>query len=87
MDIPMFRAKYLKKIHGILILEVYGCPMTSNFANCGILTIKNDTVLYEDLKLNYDVQEVIRDIETKKYPAYKGMIDIFYGKRHSNIIT
>ncbi len=57
--------------------------MTSNFANCGILTINNDTVLYENLKLNYDVQEVIKDIETKKYPAYKVMIDIFFGKSHS----
>lgn len=83
MGIPMPHAKYLKKKHGILILEVYGCPLTNNFANCGILTIDNNAVLYENLKLNYDVQEVIRDIETKKYPAYKGMIDIFYGKRHS----
>lgn len=56
--------------------------MTSNFASCGILTINDDTVLYENLKLNYDVCEVIRDIETKKYPAYKKTIDIFYGKRH-----
>ena len=61
--------------------------MTSNFASCGILTINNDTVLYEDLKLNYDVHEVIKDIETKKYPAYKEMIDIFYGKRHVDLTT
>lgn len=56
--------------------------MMTNFANFGVLTIKNEIVLYNDLKLEYDVQEVIKDINSKKYPGYKDMIDIFYGKRH-----
>lgn len=55
-----------------------GCPMKSNLARCGILAIDNGRVLYEALKLSYDVQGVINDIKAKKYPAYEEMLDIFF---------
>ncbi len=61
-----------------------GCPMKSDIARCGVLTVDSGNVLYENLKLSYDVQSVIKDIEEKKYPDYQAMLDIFYGDTHSN---
>lgn len=57
-----------------------GCPMKSNLVRCGILVIDNGRVLYENLNLSYDVQDVIHDIKTKKYPAYEEMLDIFFSE-------
>lgn len=56
-----------------------GCPMKNNSAQCGLLIVENGNVEYKNLKLSYDVQSVKKDIEEKKYPDYKAMLDIFYG--------
>lgn len=54
-----------------------GCPMATNIANAGILTIDNE-VSYEQLKVEYNVEEVINKIESIKFPFYKGILKIFY---------
>ena len=57
-----------------------GCPAKSNITNAGILKINKDEVYYEQLKIEYNVNEVIQEIERLKFPFYKGILKIFYGK-------
>ena len=57
-----------------------GCPAKSNIANAGILEINKNEILYKQLKIEYDVNEVIQEIERLKFPFYKGILKIFYGK-------
>lgn len=57
-----------------------GCPVKSNIANAGILEIDKNEVYYEQLKVEYNVNEVIQEIERLKFPFYKGILKIFYGK-------
>ena len=57
-----------------------GCPVKSNIANAGILEINKNEIRYKQLKIEYDVNEVIQEIERLKFPFYKGILKIFYGK-------
>lgn len=57
-----------------------GCPVNSNIANAGILEINENEIHYEQLKIEYNVNEVIREIERLKFPFYKGILKIFYRK-------
>ena len=57
-----------------------GCPIKSNIANAGILEINKNEVYYKQLKIEYNVNEVIQEIERLKFPFYKGILKIFYGK-------
>ena len=57
-----------------------GCPVKSNIANAGILEINKNDIHYEQLKIEYNVNEVIQEIERLKFPFYKGILKIFYGK-------
>ena len=57
-----------------------GCPVKSNIANAGILGINKNEIHYEQLKIEYNVNEVIQEIERLKFPFYKGILKIFYGK-------
>ena len=57
-----------------------GCPVKSNIANAGILEINKNEIHYEQLKIEYNVNEVIQEIERLKFPFYKGILKIFYGK-------
>ena len=57
-----------------------GCPIKSNIANAGILEINKNEIHYEQLRIEYDVNEVIQEIERLKFPFYKGILKIFYGK-------
>ena len=57
-----------------------GCPAKSNIANAGILEINKNEVYYKQLKIEYNVNEVIQEIERLKFPFYKGILKIFYGK-------
>ena len=57
-----------------------GCPVKSNIANAGILEINKNEVYYKQLKIEYNVNEVIQEIERLKFPFYKGILKIFYGK-------
>lgn len=59
--------------------------MDENITNFGILTINNDIVNYEDFKLEYNVEMVIKEIEKFKYPMYQKIIDIFFGGIHFSI--
>lgn len=57
-----------------------GCPTRNNMANAGILEINEDEVRYEQLNIKYNVNEVIQEIENLKFPFYKEILQIFYGK-------
>ena len=57
-----------------------GCPIKSNIANAGILEINKNEICYKQLKIEYNVNEVIQEIERLKFPFYKGILKIFYGK-------
>lgn len=57
-----------------------GCPIKSNIANAGILEINKNEIHYKHLKIEYNVNEVIKEIERLKFPFYKGILEIFYGK-------
>ena len=57
-----------------------GCPVKSNIANAGILEINKNEVYYKQLKIEYNVNEVIQEIERLKFPFYKGILKFFYGK-------
>ena len=57
-----------------------GCPVKSNLANAGILEINKNEIRYNQLKIEYNVNEVIQEIERLKFLFYKGILKIFYGK-------
>ena len=59
-----------------------GCPMKSNIANAGILTIDEDKINYKQLNVKYDVSNVINEIEKIKFPFYKEVLKIFYGEKY-----
>ena len=56
-----------------------GCPAKDgNVARAGILTIKNSTVSYESIRVLYDVDKVIADINRLAYPAAEEIKRFFY---------
>ena len=57
-----------------------GCPIKSNIAHAGILEINKNEICYKQLKIEYNVNEVIKEIERLRFPFYKGILKIFYGK-------
>ena len=57
-----------------------GCPIKSNIANAGILEINKNEICYKQFKIEYNVNEVIKEIERLRFPFYKGILKIFYGK-------
>lgn len=57
-----------------------GCPIKSNIANAGILEINKNEICYKQLKIEYNINEVIKEIERLRFPFYKGILKIFYGK-------
>ena len=57
-----------------------GCPVKSNIANAGILNINEKEIDYKQLEIEYNVNEVIQEIEKLKFPFYEGILKIFYGK-------
>lgn len=57
-----------------------GCPMKSNIANAGVLSINGDNVDFKQLNIEYNVNEVIQQIEKLRFSFYKGILKIFYGK-------
>ena len=56
-----------------------GCPGKTNDAPYGILDISNNKIEYEQLKVSYNVQEVIEEIKRIGFPGYKGVLKLFYG--------
>ena len=57
-----------------------GCPEKTNKASYGILNINKKKVEYKQLYAEYNVQEVIDYIEKIKFPGYKSVLKLFYGK-------
>ncbi len=57
-----------------------GCPLNSNIAKAGILTIDKENVDIKTLDIEYDVQKVIEDIKKIKYPASEMILRVFYGQ-------
>lgn len=57
-----------------------GCPKKSNIANAGILGIDENGIYYKQLNIEYNVNEVIQEIERVRFPFYRKILKIFYGK-------
>lgn len=58
-----------------------GCPMDTNIANAVILEINKNEVSFQYLKIEYDVEEVIKEIKKLEYPFYNKVLKTFYGNR------
>lgn len=56
-----------------------GCPGKTKYAPYGILTINKEKKEYEQKYAEYNVQEVIDNIEQIKFPGYEGVLKLFYG--------
>lgn len=56
-----------------------GCPEQTDCARYGILNINKESIDYTQLKVEYNVQEVIDEIETMKFTNYKSVLKLFYG--------
>lgn len=70
--------KYKNKIY--INPGAVGCPEKTNNAPYGILEIGSNKIEYKQLNLNYNVKEVIEDIEKVAFPGYKSVLKLFYGK-------
>lgn len=57
-----------------------GCPMKNNIANAGVLGIDENGIYYKQLNIEYNVNEVIQEIERVRFPFYRKILKIFYGK-------
>lgn len=55
-----------------------GCPQEDNFSTCGILSIDNELISFEQQKVKYDVNVVIEDIRKLNYPQANYMIRDFF---------
>lgn len=56
-----------------------GCPMNSNIANAGLLEIKDSKVKFTKINVEYNVKEIIEEINREKFPHYEKILQIFYG--------
>ncbi len=57
-----------------------GCPAKDgNIARAGILMVNNGKVAFENIKVLYDIDKVIADINRFAYPAAKEIKIFFYG--------
>lgn len=57
-----------------------GCPSTcEGIAQGGILTINNQKTTFKKVFAPYDLQKVLRKIDSIRYPAYEDIKRIFYG--------
>lgn len=56
-----------------------GCPMNSNIANAGLLEINDGKVKFTSIKVEYDVKEIIEEMNRQKFPHHEKILQIFYG--------
>lgn len=56
-----------------------GCPGKTNYAPYGILNINKNKVEYNQLYVEYNVQEVVDYIQKIKFPGYTSVLKLFYG--------
>ena len=57
-----------------------GCPMNSDIAKAGILEINNGEIKFNTIKVKYNVEEIIKEINHLKFPFYEKILQIFYGR-------
>ena len=55
-----------------------GCPMDSNMARAGLLEINDREIKFNRINVEYNVKEVIDEINNLKFPFYEGILKIFY---------
>lgn len=55
-----------------------GCPMKSNIARAGILEINDEKIKFNSINVEYNVKEVIDEINKLKFPFYEEILKIFY---------
>lgn len=56
-----------------------GCPGTTNEASYGIIEIDEGKFEYNQLKVSYNVKNVIENIQKIAFPGYKHILKLFYG--------
>lgn len=56
-----------------------GCPKNSCIANAGLLEINAGKIKFTNVKVEYDVKEIIEEIKRQKFPYYEKILQIFYG--------
>ena len=57
-----------------------GCPMNRDIAKAGILEINNEKITFNAVKVKYNVEEIIKEINDLKFPFYEKILQIFYGR-------
>lgn len=57
-----------------------GCPMDSDIAKAGILEINNGKIDFKAIDVKYNVTEIVEEMNKLKFPFYKEILKIFYGK-------
>lgn len=55
-----------------------GCPMDSNMARAGLLEINDREIKFNRINMEYNVKEVIDEINNLKFPFYEQILKIFY---------
>ena len=55
-----------------------GCPMNSNIARAGVLDVYKGEVQFKSIKVEYNIKEVIDEINELKFPFYEEILKIFY---------
>ena len=55
-----------------------GCPMKSNIARAGILEINDEKIQFKSINVEYNVKEIIDEINNLKFPFYEEILKIFY---------
>lgn len=55
-----------------------GCPMKSNIARAGILEINHEKIQFKSINVEYNVKEIIDEINNLKFPFYEEILKIFY---------
>lgn len=55
-----------------------GCPMKSNLARAGILEINDEKIQIKSINVEYNVKEIIDEINNLKFPFYEEILKIFY---------
>lgn len=55
-----------------------GCPMDSNMARAGLLEINDREIKFNRINVEYNVKEIIDEINNLKFPFYEEILKIFY---------
>ena len=57
-----------------------GCPLNTDIAKAGILEIDNSKIEFNPINLKYNVEEIVEEMNRLKFPHYKGILKVFYGR-------